>query len=133
MKKDNRHTAPLPHEDSLRDEGLSRLFARLSQPEPSSPEVKWEIMSRIREADMRRKRCAKLFFYISLAVVYVLGGGLAFVLLGGVVPVPAMGARGEYSVFFDVLSRKAVFLVPGVFFFYLFIDLWLSQRRMRKP
>lgn len=127
MKKNNR--TYIPHESQLKDEGLSHLFARLPQPEASRPEARHEIMSRIREIDVRRRRRAKLLFYIAIGLVSVLGLILSLVVIQVIFRDSPTTVTDSYTGLLDTLSGGAVYLVPCVFFFYLSIDLWLSLRR----
>lgn len=127
MKKDSK--TYIPHESSLRDEGLSHLFARLPEPEASHPEVRRAIMSRIREVDARRKRRAKTLFYIAIGLVSVLGLILSLVVIQMIFRDSPTKVTDSYTDLADALSGGAVYLVPCVFFFYLSIDLWLSLRR----
>ena len=128
MKKDNRPY--IPHESRLKDEGLSALFARLPAPEPSRPEVHHEIMSRIREIDARRKRREKIFFYVSIGIVCVVGMALILAMLHRLFPDTPDRMRANYTDILNTLSsERVVCLVPCIFFFYLAIDLRLSLRK----
>ncbi|MDO4770577.1 hypothetical protein [Porphyromonas sp.] len=127
MKKD-KHIIRPPQESLLKDEGLSHLFAQLPSIEPSSTDLKWSVMSRIREIDNRRKKREKVIFYLCISLVIVLGIAASVFVIHYLFSDASEEMRAAYSGMAETLGNPMIYIVLCTIFFYLSIDLWVSHR-----